>query len=474
MDEFTYLSHLYRVGYGLIAPATGGHFLDDDAGPENFDEEGRCLLVGFLLSFESLFGVIFAGFCSAVLFGKITSFQSNAKIIFSDIMTVSLGDEVNVVVNKDTQKIETLVVDEDESIVITENQEIVTKYECPRVTFRMLNELHATATGEIVDASISTVATIDARNGLEKMKGERVFKGAMQQSIHEETDLLYFSNKIGIATVQGVKGVTKVVGKGASAVGKGASVVTKGAKKGVHVVGKGVDSILKPIANTVRFKSSEMDSSRSSTNAGSETSLQKSEIPDRSALMSRFASVKMIGTDCPQQADEMESPNLIFASIDVEPATHPFFSTTWVVSHVLDARSPLLTKEARKAIRKEGGYWPKGLFNKEGLENAIDFDQFLISFEGQSKSTGQTVYEQHIFTKEDVKCGWEFKSVLMRNPDGSIFVRVGDVNLIKKQQKPVSQYDSSLLKTKSSVSKYTVDNLETEKKGNGLEISNGD
>lgn len=471
MDEFTYLSHLYRVGYGLIAPATGGHFLDDDAGPENFDEEGHCLLVGFLLSFESLFGVIFAGFCSAVLFGKLTSFQSTAKIIFSDIMTVSLGDEVNVVVNKDTQKIETLVVDEDESIVITENQEILTKYECPRVTFRMLNELHATATGEIVDASISTVATIDARNGLEKMKGERVFKGAMQQSTHEETDLLHFSNKIGMATVQGV---TKVVGKGASAVGKGASVVTKGAKKGVHVVGKGMDSFLKPIANSVRFKSSELDSSRSSTHVGSETSLQ-SGIPDRSALMSRFASVKMIGADCPQQADEMESPNLIFATIDVEPATHPFFHTTWVVSHTLDARSPLLTKEARKAIRKEGGYWPKGLYNKEGLENAIDFDQFLVSFEGQSKSTGQTVYEQHMFTKEDVKCGWEFKSVLMRNPDGSIFVRVGDVNLIKKQQKPVSQYDPSLLKIKSSDSKFKVDDvgIEIEKKGNGLEISNG-
>lgn len=80
MDEFTYFSHLYRVGYGLIAPATGGHFLDDDAGSENFDEEGRCLLVGFLLSFESLFGVIFAGFCSAVV--SVITTKTNAPVTF--------------------------------------------------------------------------------------------------------------------------------------------------------------------------------------------------------------------------------------------------------------------------------------------------------------------------------------------------------------------------------------------------------
>jgi len=48
------------VGYGLIAPATGGHepFLTD---ADFFDEEGRCLLVNFLLSFESLIGVLFVG-----------------------------------------------------------------------------------------------------------------------------------------------------------------------------------------------------------------------------------------------------------------------------------------------------------------------------------------------------------------------------------------------------------------------------
>jgi hypothetical protein len=48
------------VGYGLISPSTGGTsvFIDD---PDFFDDEGRCLLVSFLLSFESLLGVLFVG-----------------------------------------------------------------------------------------------------------------------------------------------------------------------------------------------------------------------------------------------------------------------------------------------------------------------------------------------------------------------------------------------------------------------------
>jgi len=48
------------VGYGLISPSTAGSvvFLDD---PAFFDEEGQCLLVSFLLSFESLIGVLFVG-----------------------------------------------------------------------------------------------------------------------------------------------------------------------------------------------------------------------------------------------------------------------------------------------------------------------------------------------------------------------------------------------------------------------------
>ena len=48
------------VGYGLISPSTGGSpaFLDD---PEFFKEEGSCLLVSVLLSFESLLGVLFVG-----------------------------------------------------------------------------------------------------------------------------------------------------------------------------------------------------------------------------------------------------------------------------------------------------------------------------------------------------------------------------------------------------------------------------
>lgn len=48
------------VGYGIISPSTGGSsaFMEN---PDFFNEEGRCLLVSFLLSFESLLGVLCVG-----------------------------------------------------------------------------------------------------------------------------------------------------------------------------------------------------------------------------------------------------------------------------------------------------------------------------------------------------------------------------------------------------------------------------
>ncbi len=48
------------VGYGLISPSTAGSsaYIDD---PGAFEDDGRCLLVSFLLSFESLIGVLFVG-----------------------------------------------------------------------------------------------------------------------------------------------------------------------------------------------------------------------------------------------------------------------------------------------------------------------------------------------------------------------------------------------------------------------------
>ena len=98
----------------------------------------------------------------------------------------------------------------------------------------------------------------------------------------------------------------------------------------------------------------------------------------------------------------------------------------------LDASSPLLTKAARKKLTKNGGAWPRNLRTDEGIKKSIDFDNLLISFAGQSKLTCSQVHQQKLYTKENLKIGYDFRSILLKNPDGSLFVSVDDVDLVRK------------------------------------------
>ena len=59
------------VGYGVVSPATGA---------SGFDVPSKCVGIGILGSFEAFVGVLYAGTCGAILFGKVLRSQNNAQV----------------------------------------------------------------------------------------------------------------------------------------------------------------------------------------------------------------------------------------------------------------------------------------------------------------------------------------------------------------------------------------------------------
>jgi len=127
------------VGYGSAYPALG----DENSSSSN------CLLTTSICSSESFIGVLYSGFCGAILFGKILRIQSHAQVIFSDPIVIRYGSGVETHYNDD---------DDDEN---DEKKKDIPKIPCPVLEFRIINRLFNDVGGEIIDATLTAVASID-------------------------------------------------------------------------------------------------------------------------------------------------------------------------------------------------------------------------------------------------------------------------------------------------------------------------
>lgn len=135
------------VGYGSTYPALGYQ----NNNPTN------CFFINFICSLESLLGVLYSGFCGAILFGKVLRIQSQAQVIFSDPILIRYGPGLFDGIEEESEGAA-----------------------CPILEFRVVNRLFSEAGGEIMDATLNVVANIDAddadptlRNALEGINMSR-------------------------------------------------------------------------------------------------------------------------------------------------------------------------------------------------------------------------------------------------------------------------------------------------------------
>jgi hypothetical protein len=145
--SLTSLYHLlcFNQGYGLIHPATS---------TTNEEVRRQCTGITVLTTMESFVGILFASVCGAIVFAKVTRIASFAQVIFSDAIVIRYGDGVSNVENDENS-------DNDEA---RKSQEMtLSKLPCPLLEFRVINRLHTELGGEIIDATMNIVASIDER-----------------------------------------------------------------------------------------------------------------------------------------------------------------------------------------------------------------------------------------------------------------------------------------------------------------------
>eukprot|EP00558_Chaetoceros_sp_UNC1202_P004523 CAMPEP_0197235398 /NCGR_PEP_ID=MMETSP1429-20130617/2833_1 /TAXON_ID=49237 /ORGANISM="Chaetoceros sp., Strain UNC1202" /LENGTH=509 /DNA_ID=CAMNT_0042693977 /DNA_START=52 /DNA_END=1581 /DNA_ORIENTATION=+ len=362
------------VGYGIISPSTAGTdiFFDN---PGQFHDDGQCLLISFLLSFESLVGVLFVGFCSAILFGKLIQFQSNAQVRFSSILPVKFGRE-------QVSNYEDDVVSGSESSDDESDAGIIP---FPVLKFRIVNLLHSNPRGAIIDGKLRVVASVDAKNSIMGVKGDahKVFSNALKSAVTGSPRSKKGSGMILQKALTSISSASKQDASRCQEIEKRSIAPTGFTSDDMNVEG------LRQIVN-----------------------------PDMKV----------------QEEIQVEKPSMVFANIKVIPKIHPFFKRTWNITHTLDKNSPLLTRQARNDVINNGGGWPMHLNNSEGVEKSLQFDNLLVSFTGRSSISRTEVYCQHVYTMDDLRIGKEFKSVLMRNPaDDSIFVHESGIDDLTEQ-----------------------------------------
>lgn len=97
----------------------------------------------------------------------------------------------------------------------------------------------------------------------------------------------------------------------------------------------------------------------------------------------------------------------VYYPISLSPDSHPHFSRIWYARHVLNAESPLLKREIRDMIVKDGGKWDKD-FNtwKEIRDCMNEFISLRITLSGTSAVSASAVYGEHVYEFDDVCVGW--------------------------------------------------------------------
>lgn len=62
--------------------------------PRGLIQKEPCHIIRFTLAFEAFVGVIFAGFCSAILFAKMQRIEFGASVKFSSCLCLQFGEGV--------------------------------------------------------------------------------------------------------------------------------------------------------------------------------------------------------------------------------------------------------------------------------------------------------------------------------------------------------------------------------------------
>eukprot|EP00540_Astrosyne_radiata_P023477 CAMPEP_0116860338 /NCGR_PEP_ID=MMETSP0418-20121206/22353_1 /TAXON_ID=1158023 /ORGANISM="Astrosyne radiata, Strain 13vi08-1A" /LENGTH=445 /DNA_ID=CAMNT_0004494721 /DNA_START=334 /DNA_END=1671 /DNA_ORIENTATION=- len=372
------------VGYGLVYPSVSSIHA----------EQARCAGVTIVCTLESFVGILFASFCGAVMFGKVARIRSHAQVIFSDVMVVRFGAGVMPEEFQDQDADADVDVDDASSLAsgmsrLSNDEEtafnastpqVKLELPCPVLEFRIVNRLNSAFGGEIIDATLNIVASIDesqASSSLKKAARAPRRKG-------KPTKVRRTKKKMGTGPAMNSPGLNMI----SSSIPEGR---TTSSKEQQH-------ETFHSIAEAIRAHA------RSAHQAFDED-----------------PSGKIV-------------PRRIFSKLEIESPDHPFFKRVWIARHTLDENSPLLTEEAKKIVRMNEGFWPEELNDHEAVRASIQFDQILVSLSGTSNVDASSVYAQKGYHYDEMNVGYSFVSLLYnQGPEGHLAVDPTKINDVVEQ-----------------------------------------
>jgi hypothetical protein len=307
-----------------------------------------------------------------------------AQVAFSDPIVIRFGTGVSVENSRDEKDLERGL---SESF-----RGGVRGIPCPVLEFRVVNRLNGTLGGEILDASVNIVASIDAKqaNRLNQNAGRRrrgkkgKKKGPMKQAAYTRQRSLDFGKD-------------------------------KESDSEIEEADKPAADVAAP-SLTFRGAFHAMKS-----NANKAIPLAEPSSSDRQAI---------------EEEDPTEHifPKRIFSKLEVESPEHPFFKRVWIIRHRLDADSPILKPHMRHLVKLNGGYWPQELNSAAGVRSAVLFDQIIVSLSGTSNADANSVYAQKVYEFVDINVGYRFVNLLYRDPvDEGLLADIRLINDVVEQ-----------------------------------------
>eukprot|EP00550_Attheya_septentrionalis_P012809 CAMPEP_0198306190 /NCGR_PEP_ID=MMETSP1449-20131203/58291_1 /TAXON_ID=420275 /ORGANISM="Attheya septentrionalis, Strain CCMP2084" /LENGTH=558 /DNA_ID=CAMNT_0044008739 /DNA_START=45 /DNA_END=1721 /DNA_ORIENTATION=+ len=382
------------VGYGSIYPSVSTDTI----------HVKECGAVIFLTSMESFIGCLYTSAIGALVFGKVVRAQSQAQVVFSDPIVVRYGSGINKCDNHnentfdwsdeednnnegqtsasmdDERKEEEsnpTMVDDDGIRSRNKRSNKRMKIPCPILEFRLVNNLHATRGGEIMDATLKVVAVLDADTACPSILQQGRRHGSYSAGIHE-----WSTNTSKEKVSFGDKPL-----------------------KNVQTLIKGT---MKPVDGVVNWA-----------------------LEQASPTMTQAATRNVI-------IEEGNNPGMmtrkLFCKLHVHAPDHPFFKRMWTIKHTLDGTSPLLTNKARKMLRQNKGCgWPEDLNNYNAVRESIQFNKILVFMSGTSNASASSVYAQTTYGSIDLNVGYKFANALYRTEQGRIRVDTTLVNDVLEQ-----------------------------------------
>ena len=267
-------------------------------------------------------GVLYAGFCSAIIFSKVLRIQSQAQVRFSDPLIIQYGSGVKRAYSADSSR----------------------NIPCPILEFRIVNRFHDQEGCEIIGAQMSCMI-LKAGTAAPKDPLERSGSGDRR-------------------------------------------VRTKQRSEGFSL----------------------------------HRSSMTRTMPRRSKLKKD------------DLRDSLDNVDYNVSQLKIDMVHHPFFKMLWTVRHVLNESSPILTIEARRAIKKNRGYWPQSLCSHTALRQNILFDQMIVNLNGISNISANQVYAQKIYHLKDVSIGYKFTTVVYQNREtGGLMLDINGINSVNEQ-----------------------------------------